>query len=118
MSTLLLQLNYVAAVVLFLIGVHTMLTHSNLIKKVMGLNIMETGIFLFLVSVGYVHGALAPIVDPESGGTYANPLVSALVLTGIVIAVSVTAYALALIVRFYERCGTMDVDRLGKLRRG
>ncbi|MDQ7793752.1 MAG: cation:proton antiporter subunit C [bacterium] len=113
---LFLRLNYLVAITLFLIGLHTMLTHSNLIKKVMGMNIMETGIFLFLVSIGYARQSLAPIVDQGDGVIYANPLVSAIVLTGIVIAVSTTAYTLSMIVKLYERCGTLDVDRLERLR--
>ncbi|HSW10705.1 MAG TPA: cation:proton antiporter subunit C [Bacillota bacterium] len=116
---LFLRLNYLAGIMLFLIGLHTMLTHANLIKKVMGMNIMETGIFLFMVSIGYAHGTLSPIIrrgGPVQGLTYTNPLLAATVLTGIVIAVSTTAYALSLIVKLYEQCGTLDVDRLEKLR--
>jgi multicomponent Na+:H+ antiporter subunit C len=96
-----------------------MLTHANLIKKVMGMNIMETGIFLFMVSIGYARGTLSPIMRPGGGVqglTYTNPLLAATVLTGIVIAVSTTAYALSLIVKLYEQCGTLDADRLEKLR--
>ena len=116
---LFLRLNYLVGIALFLIGLHTMLTHANLIKKVMGMNIMETGIFLFLVSIGYAHGSLSPIIrpgEPDQVIVYTNPLLAAIVLTGIVIAVSTTAYALSIIVRLYERCGTLDVDRLEKLR--
>jgi len=116
---LFLRLNYLASIMLFLIGLHTMLTHANLIKKVMGMNIMETGIFLFLVSIGYAHGTLSPIIrqsGPEQGLIYTNPLLAAIVLTGIVIAVSTTAYALSIIIKLYEQCGTLDVDRLEKLR--
>lgn len=108
---------YLVAMVLFVIGFHTMLTHSNLIKKVIGMNIMDTSIFLFFVAIGYVHGGRAPIF--QNGATehaYVNPLPSALILTGIVVAVSVTAYALSLIVKLYEHYGTIDADEIALIR--
>ncbi len=113
------RLNYMAAITLFLIGLHVLLGHPNLIKKVMGMNIMETGVFLFLVSIGYARHSAAPIMSPggAESGLYANPLVSAIVLTGIVIAVSTTAYTLSLTIKLYEHCGTLDVNRLERLRR-
>jgi len=107
---------YLVAMVLFVIGFHTMLTHSNLIKKVIGMNIMETAVFLFFVSVGYVREGMAPIMQNGAGGLYVNPLPSALILTGIVVAVSVTAYALSLIIKLYEHYGTLDADEIAILR--
>lgn len=107
---------YFAAMVLFVIGFHTMLTHSNLIKKIIGMNIMETSVFLFFVSVGYVHGGRAPIFLNGDAYDYVNPLPSALILTGIVVAVSVTAYALSLIVKLYEHYGTLDADEIALIR--
>ncbi len=107
---------YLAAVLLFLIGAYTMLTHPNLIKKVIGLNIMETSVFLLLVAIGYVEGGNAPIVSPETH-VYVNPLPHALILTGIVIAVSITAFALALIVKIYHHYGTLCTDQIAKMRR-
>ncbi len=108
---------YFVSMVLFVIGFHTMLTHSNLIKKVIGMNIMDTSIFLFFVAIGYVHQGRAPIFS--NGGVsqvYVNPLPSALILTGIVVAVSVTAYALSLIVKLYEHYGTIDADEIALIR--
>ena len=107
---------YFAAMVLFVIGFHTMLTHSNLIKKIIGMNIMDTSIFLFFVSIGYVMGGRAPIIQEGTGYLYVNPLPSALILTGIVVAVSVTAYALSLIVKLYAHYGTMDADEIALMR--
>ncbi len=107
---------YLAACILFLIGFHTMLTHSNLIKKLLGMNIMETAIFLFFVSIGYVHGGRAPIIQVGEDYIYVNPLPSALILTGIVVAVSLTAYALSLIIRLYRHYGTLDADEIALLR--
>ena len=95
------NLDEVAAVILFGIGFTTLLLHKNMIKKIIGLNIMDTAIYLFLAAMGYVDGRLAPIV--ENGVTdadaYINPIPSGLVLTGIVVSVSVTALMLSLTIR-------------------
>ncbi len=108
---------YFVSMVLFVIGFHTMLTHSNLIKKVIGMNIMDTSIFLFFVAIGYVKQGRAPIFhNGPAEHIYVNPLPSALILTGIVVAVSVTAYALSLIVKLYEHYGTIDADEIALIR--
>lgn len=107
---------YFAAMMLFVIGFHTLLTHSNLIKKIIGMNIMDTSIFLFFVATGYLRGGRAPIIHEGTGYLYINPLPSALILTGIVVAVSVTAYALSLIVKLYAHYGTLDADEIALMR--
>jgi len=107
---------YFASVVLFVIGFYTMLVHSNMIKKIIGLNIMETGIFLLFVSLGYVTGGRPPIVDHSVDVVYVNPLPTALILTGIVVAVSVTSFALALCVKLYGYYGTLDADEIMERR--
>ena len=103
-----------AAVILFGIGLTTLLLHKNMIKKIMGFNIMYTAIYLFLTSKGYIVGRLAPIVvnDDLRVETYVNPIPSGLVLTGIVVSVSVTALMLAITVRLYKRYGTLDIDEI------
>ena len=103
-----------AAVILFGIGLTTLLLHKNMIKKIMGFNIMDTAIYLFLTSKGYIVGRLAPIVvnDDLRVETYVNPIPSGLVLTGIVVSVSVTALMLAITVRLYKRYGTLDIDEI------
>ncbi|RQD73872.1 MAG: cation:proton antiporter [Candidatus Syntrophonatronum acetioxidans] len=106
---------YLVSVILFVIGFHTLLTHSNLIKKIIGMNIMETAVFLFFVSTGYVRGGVAPIIEPGVE-QYVNPLPTALILTGIVVAVSVTAFALSLIVKLYESYGTLDAEEIMRIR--
>jgi multicomponent Na+:H+ antiporter subunit C len=106
---------YLVSILLFLIGFHTMLTHSNLIKKVIGMNIMETSIFLFFVAIGYVDGKNAPIIDEKAVG-YINPLPSALILTGLVVGVSLTAFSLSLIVKLYKYYGTLDADEIMRIR--
>lgn len=111
------NLFYAMAFILFLTGFWIMLSHSNLIKKIIGMNVMESAIFLFLVAIGYVKEGSAPIItDANSGITYVNPLPSALILTGIVVSVSVTAFALGLVVKLYQHYGTMDVDEITRMR--
>ncbi len=105
--------HYIAAMLLFCIGLYTVIVRRNIIKKLIGLNIMETSVFLFLVSLGYLDNGIAPIhgagADPSR---MVNPLPQALILTGIVVAVSVTALALAMVILLYRQYGTLDVDRL------
>ncbi len=102
------------AMLLFAVGFATLLLHPNLMKKIIGLNIMDTAAYLFLTSIGYIEGRLAPIVtNPATDpARYANPLPAGLVLTGIVVSVSVTALMLALTVRLYERYHTLDLDKI------
>ena len=109
-------INYeeVVAMILFAIGLSMLLFHRNLVKKIMGLNIMDTGIFLFLASMGYIEGLEAPIItDPSVAATteqFINPIPSGLVLTGIVVSVSVTSLMLALTVRLYKRYRSLNLD--------
>ncbi len=111
--------NYYEAVsvILFGIGFTTLLLNRNMIKKIMGLNIMDTAIYLFLAAKGYIFGRKVPIVtgnvpEPE---TYINPIPSGLVLTGIVVSVSVTAVMLSLTIRLYRRYRTLDIDEITRL---
>ncbi|MBW6462898.1 MAG: sodium:proton antiporter [Dethiobacteria bacterium] len=107
---------YLVAIILFVIGTHTMLTHSNMIKKVIAMNIMDSSVFLLFVAIGYTHGAQAPIIRDGADIVYANPLPGALIVTGIVVAVSVTAYALSIIVKIQRSYGTIDCDEICELR--
>ena len=103
----------ITAVVLFGIGLLNVMVQKNLIKKVVGFNIMDSAVFLLLASLGYVDGGTAPIVgDVGFHPLYINPIPSGLVLTGIVVSVSVTAFSLALIQRIYRRYGTIELDEL------
>ena len=103
----------ITAVVLFGIGLLHVMVQKNLIKKVVGFNIMDSAVFLLLASLGYVDGGTAPIVgDVGFHPLYINPIPSGLVLTGIVVSVSITAFALALIQRVYRRYGTIELDEL------
>ena len=111
-ETLLANYEEAVAVILFGIGFIMLLFQRNLIKKLIGMNIMDTGTFLFLASMGYIQGRKAPIIvngvtDPSA---YINPVPAGLVLTGIVVSVSVTAIMLALTVRLYKRYHTLQLD--------
>ena len=102
------------AMILFGIGFSNLLLQRNLIKKIIGLNIMDTATYLFLALKGYIAGRQAPVVvdgvtDVEA---YINPIPSGLVLTGIVVSVSVTALMLSLTIRLYRRYHTLDLDEI------
>ncbi len=106
-----------AAVILSGIGLTNLLLQRNLIKKIIGLNIMDTAVYLFLAAKGYVEGRAAPILISDGAGgwlnsssIYVNPVPAGLVLTGIVVSVSVTAFALALTLKLYESYGTLNID--------
>lgn len=102
------------AMILFGIGFANLLFQKNLIKKIIGFNIMDTAIYLFLAEKGYITGRVAPIVvdGVQSVEAYINPIPSGLVLTGIVVSVSVTALMLSLTVRLYQRYHTLDLDEI------
>ena len=114
MQYLLVNYEQTAAVILFSIGFSTMLLHKNLLKKIIGMDIMDAGIFLFLACQGYIKGRVAPIVENgvQSVEAYINPVPAGLVLTGIVVSVSVTALMLALTVRLYYRYHTLNLDEM------
>ena len=105
---------YYGAVILFGIGLGTLLFHRNMIKKIIGLNIMDTAIYLFLTAQGYIQDRLSPIIvnGDTSPEKYINPVPSGLVLTGIVVSVSVTALMLALTIVMYRRYHTLDLDEM------
>lgn len=111
-ETLLANYEEAVAIILFGIGFTTLLFQRNLIKKLIGMNIMDTGTFLFLASMGYIRGRKAPIIvnGVMDTSAYINPVPAGLVLTGIVVSVSVTAIMLSLSVRLYRRYHTLNLD--------
>lgn len=117
-----LQSNYiqVGAIILFGIGFMILLLNNNLIKKIIGMNIMDTSIFLLFISIGYIDGKEAPILvgSKISQTGYVNPIPTGLMLTGIVVAVSVTAFMLALTIKLYEKYGTVELDKIQMIRGG
>ena len=102
------------AVILFGLGLSMLLLNRNLIKKIIGLSVMDASIFLYFIAQGYIHYRVSPIVregytDPE---LFINPVPTGLILTGIVVSVCTTAFALALVIKLYERYGTLNIDEI------
>lgn len=104
----------IAAMVLFGIGFMNLLLQKNLIKKIVAFNVMDSSIFLFLASQGYIEGRIAPVLTNgvTSSSAYINPVPAGLVLTGIVVSVSVSAFFLALVQRLYQKYGTVEFDEI------
>ena len=102
------------SVILFCIGFCMLLFARNLLKKVLGLDIMDTGVFLLLADRGYIAGRMANIITDgiTDASYYINPIPAGLVLTGIVVSVSVSAVMLSLTVRIYREYHTLDMDAL------
>jgi len=96
------------------IGLFVLVDDENLVKKVVGLNIFQTGVFLFFITSAYRVDGRAPLVVGE--GPFVNPLPHVLILTAIVVGVSVTAVALTLVVRLYDEYGTLREDVIRELR--
>lgn len=113
-SNLFVNYGEAVAMILFSIGLSNLLLQKNLIKKIIGLNIMDSAVYLFLAEKGYITGRLAPIVTNgvQSTEAYINPIPAGLVLTGIVVSVSVTALMLSLTIRLYRRYQTLDLDEI------
>jgi multicomponent Na+:H+ antiporter subunit C len=111
-TAIFLRYNYYMAVIIMLVGLYAMIAKSNLIKKIIGLNIFQTAIFLFYISTADVIGGTAPIVVPGTDVVYVNPLPHTLMLTAIVVAVSITAVSLALVIRIKESYGTIEEDEI------
>ena len=106
------HLNDLVAVSLFVIGFADLLFQKNMIKKVIGLNIMDSAIYLLLASQGYINGRKAPIITDgiKSAEYYINPIPTGLVLTGIVVSVSVTALLLSMTIRMYKKYHSLNLD--------
>ena len=113
-QSLFINLEETVSVILFGIGFTMLLLQPNLIKKIMGMNIMDTAVYLFLAAKGYIEGRMVPIVvnGIQDADAYINPVPSGLVLTGIVVSVSTTALMLALTIRLYERYGSLNLDEI------
>ncbi len=113
-ENLFLNIGEAVSMILFGIGFANLMFQKNLIKKIIGFNIMDTAIYLFLAEKGYIAGRVAPIVTDgiQEVTAYINPIPSGLVLTGIVVSVSVSALMLSLTIRLYQRYHTLDLDEI------
>jgi multicomponent Na+:H+ antiporter subunit C len=107
-------LNYWVVMVLMMIGLYTVISQANLVKKIIGLNIFQVSVFVFFITMGKVRDGTAPILAPGYE-TYTNPLPSVLILTAIVVGVATTAMGLALLVRIHHAYGSVDEDAVKKM---
>lgn len=101
--------NFWVVVFLMMAGFYVLISANNLVKKIVGLNIFQTSVFIFYISMGKITGGTAPIVA-EGVQVYSNPLPHVLILTAIVVGVATTALALALVIRIKEAYGTIEED--------
>ncbi len=103
-----------AAILLMMLGLYGILTQRNVIKIIISLNVLEIGLNLFIISVGYVDGGIAPIFTSgvTNASNFVDPLPQALVLTAIVIGVGTTALGLALARNIYIKHGTFNLDEM------
>ena len=114
--------NYWMVIVLLMAGLYAVMTRENLIKKVIGLNVFQSAVILFYVTMGKVRGGTAPIFTHEDlerleqgaglATVYSNPLPHVLMLTAIVVGIATTALALALVARIHEAYGTIEEDEI------
>ncbi len=104
--------SYIVVVTLMMIGLFIVISRTNLIKKLVGLSIFQTSVFLFYISLGKVTGGTAPILTGDPATLYSNPLPHVLILTAIVVGVATTALGLALILRINEAYGSIEEDEI------
>lgn len=124
-SLIVAKYNYWIYITLMMIGLYAMITKNNLVKKIVGMNIFQTAIILFYVSIGAKKGATIPIIEHAHGSgaegsashlvyatDYINPLPHVLMLTAIVVAVATLGVALALAIKVYDRYQTLEEDEI------
>ncbi len=109
LSDLFAHYNYWVVIVLIMLGMYVVMANPNLVKKIIGLNIFQTAVFILYISLGELEGGTAPILS-DAFTLYANPLPHVLILTAIVVGVATTALALALAVRIYRAYRTIEED--------
>ena len=110
-------INYWIAMLLLVTGIYIVIARGNLVKKLIGLSIFQTSVYLIYISPGKILGATAPIVGPGLH-LYSNPVPHVLILTAIVVGVATLALGLALVVRIHEAYGTIEEDEIHEQDRG
>ena len=127
--------NYWVVIFLMMVGFYILISRGNLIKKLVGLNVFQTSVFMLYISMGKITGGTPPILlDPHGGadshgGTeavhegvaqvvYSNPLPHVLILTAIVVGIATTSVGLALAVRIKEAYGTLEEDEINRIEAG
>ena len=106
--------NYWIVIFLMMVGLYTVISRGNLIKKIIGLNIFQVSVFFLYISISTVEDGAAPIIT-EGIKVYSNPLPHVLILTAIVVGVATTALGLALVVRIKESYGTIEEDEIHEM---
>ncbi|MFA9459310.1 cation:proton antiporter subunit C [Thiohalorhabdus methylotrophus] len=106
--------NYWVVILLMMVGFYVVIAHGNLIKKLVGLNLFQTSVFIFYITMSKKEGGSAPILA-EGVERYSNPLPHVLILTAIVVGVATTALGLALVVRIKERYGSVEEEDIHDL---
>ena len=104
--------NYLIVIFLMMMGLFIVISHENLVKKLVGLSIFQTSVFLFYITLGRVSGGTAPILTDAPDAVYSNPLPHVLILTAIVVGVATMALGLALILRIKEAFGSIEEDEI------
>ena len=107
--------NYWAFIFLMMVGFYILISQGNLIKKIVGLSIFQTSVFILYISMGKIRGGTAPILMSEGDPVYSNPLPHVLILTAIVVGVATTALGLSLVVRIHEAYGTIEEDEIHEI---
>ena len=105
-------INYWVVIFLMMTGFYIVMSSRNLIKKMVGLGLFQTSVFVLYITMGKVAGGTAPILTHQPGAAYSNPLPHVLILTAIVVGIATTALGLALIVRIQEAYGTVEEDEI------
>ncbi|HBM87046.1 MAG: cation:proton antiporter subunit C [Parvibaculaceae bacterium] len=104
--------NYWMTVILMMIGLYVVVSRGNLVKKIVGLNLFQTSVFMLYISMAKILGGTAPILTDNPNEVYSNPLPHVLILTAIVVGVATTALGLALIIRIRESFDTIEEDEI------
>jgi multicomponent Na+:H+ antiporter subunit C len=104
--------NYWVVIFLMMVGFYILIAQGNLVKKLIGLNIFQTSVFILYISIGKVLGGTAPILVDGDSVLYSNPIPHVLILTAIVVGVATTAVGLSLVVRIKETYGTIEESEI------
>ena len=115
MSEIAAHWNYYLVIILMMLGFYAVIARGNMVKKMVGLNIFQTSVFMLYISVGKIDGGTAPILTGDPASVFSNPLPHVLILTAIVVGVATTAVGYALIIRIYEAYGTIEDDEVAVL---
>ena len=111
LNELIAHYNHWITILLMVAGLYTVIAKDNMIKKLIGLSLFQTSVYLLYLSPGKILGGTAPILDPAYS-SYSNPLPHVLILTAIVVGVATIALGLALVVRINEEYGTIEEDEI------